>query len=168
MGEVYRARDVKLHRDVALKVVPEAFALNADRLMRFKREARVLASLNHPNIAAIYGLEDDSGSVRALALELVKAKHSPTASRAVRSCRGSIADCLSDRRSPEAAHGLGVIHRDLKPANVVVRADGTVKVLDFGLAKVYTGGCDNRRSTNHHRGCDTRKHGARHRGLHEP
>ena len=137
---MYRARNVKLHREVALKVVPEAFALNANRLMRFTREARVLASLNHPNIAAIYGLEDDAGSVRALALELVEGE-----TLADRIARGPIAVGEALRiayqiaEALEAAHGLGVIHRDLKPANVVVRADDKFKVLDFGLAKVYTG-----------------------------
>jgi serine/threonine-protein kinase len=135
MGEVYRARDIKLNRDVALKVLPEAFAADADRLARFKREAQVLASLNHPHIAAIYGFED-SGSTHALVLELVEG---PTL--ADRIAKGAIP---LDEALPiakqiaealEAAHEQGIIHRDLKPANIKVRDDGTVKVLDFGLAK---------------------------------
>lgn len=143
MGEVYRARDTRLQRDVAIKVLPEQFALDADRLARFRREAQVLASLNHPNIAAIYGLEEAevvvsgfSRTVQALVLEFVDG---PTL--ADRIARGpiprdealpiarQIADAL------EAAHEQGIIHRDLKPANIKVRPDGTVKVLDFGLAK---------------------------------
>jgi len=135
MGEVYRARDTKLNRDVALKVLPEAFALDPDRLARFKREAQVLASLNHPHIAAIYGFED-SGATHALVLELVEG---PTL--ADRIAKGPIPP---DEALPiakqivdalEAAHEQGVIHRDLKPANIKLRPDGTVKVLDFGLAK---------------------------------
>ena len=143
MGEVYRARDEKLNRDVALKVLPEVFALDPDRLARFKREAQVLASLNHPNIAAIYGFEDsrpsaDSGhaAVQALVLELVEG---PTL--ADRIAQGTISpdEALPIARqiaeALEAAHEQAIIHRDLKPANVKVRSDGTVKVLDFGLAK---------------------------------
>ena len=135
MGEVYRARDTKLGRDVALKVLPDLFADDPERLARFQREARVLASLNHPNIASIYGLEESQG-VRALVLELVEG---PTL--AERIAQGAIpvdealpiAKQIAD--ALEAAHEAGVIHRDLKPANVKVRDDGTVKVLDFGLAK---------------------------------
>ena len=134
MGEVYRARDNRLNRDVALKVLPEAFILDPDRLARFKREAQVLASLNHPNIAAIYGFEE--APVQALVLELVEG---PTL--ADRLALGPIPadDALPIARQIaeafEAAHEQGIIHRDLKPANVKVRPDGTVKVLDFGLAK---------------------------------
>ena len=135
MGEVYRARDTKLNRDVALKVLPDSFATDPDRLARFQREAQVLASLNHPNIAHIHGLED-SGGVRALVMELVEGED-----LAQRLTRGAIP---IDEALPiakqiaealEAAHEQGIIHRDLKPANIKLRADGTVKVLDFGLAK---------------------------------
>src|SRR5262245_60369123 len=136
MGEGYRARDTKLNRDVALKVLPVDFALDADRRARFTREAQLLASLNHPNIAAIYGLED-SGDTHALVLELVEGE-----TLADRIARGTIPN---DEALPlaqqicealEAAHEHGVIHRDLKPSNIKVRPDGTVKVLDFGLAKL--------------------------------
>lgn len=135
MGEVYRAHDTKLNRDVALKVLPESFANDADRLARFQREARVLASLNHPNIAHIHGLEESNG-VRALVMELVEGED-----LAQRLTRGAIA---IDEALPiakqiaealEAAHEQGIIHRDLKPANIKIRPDGTVTVLDFGLAK---------------------------------
>jgi len=140
MGEVYRARDTRLNRDVALKVLPEAFLLDADRLARFEREAQVLASLNHPNIGAIYGLEDSNGT-RALVLELVEG---PTL--ADRIARGPVPldEALSIARqiaeALEAAHEQGIIHRDLKPANIKLRPDGTVKVLDFGLAKLNESG----------------------------
>jgi serine/threonine protein kinase len=139
MGEVYRARDTKLNRDVAIKILPETFANDPDRLARFTREAQTLAALNHPNIAHIHGLEE-SGGVRALVMELVEGED-----LAQRIARGpmpldealpiarQIADAL------EAAHERHIIHRDLKPANIKVRADGTVKVLDFGLAKAIEG-----------------------------
>jgi eukaryotic-like serine/threonine-protein kinase len=135
MGEVYRARDTRLDRDIAIKILPVAFAADAERLVRFQREAKVLASLNHPHIAAIYGLEDAEG-VRALVMELVEGED-----LAQRIARGpipvdealpiarQIADAL------ESAHERGIIHRDLKPANIKLRPDGTAKVLDFGLAK---------------------------------
>ena len=140
MGEVYRAHDAKLNRDVVLKILPTEFAVDPERLARFKREAHVLASLNHANIAAIYGFED-SDAGRALVLELVEG---PT-----------LADRIADGRVPleeavpiakqiaealEAAHEQGIVHRDLKPANIKVRADGAVKVLDFGLAKALERG----------------------------
>ena len=135
MGEVYRARDSKLNREVALKVLPDLFALNPDRLARFKREAHVLASLNHPNIAAIYGFED-GGDVKALVLELVEG---PTLADRIARGRVPLEDALPIARqiaeALEAAHERGIVHRDLKPANVKVRADGVVKVLDFGLAR---------------------------------
>ena len=155
MGEVYRARDTRLNRDVALKVLPDAFTLDSDRLARFRREAQLLASLNHPNIGAIYGFEESDHSagsgqptLGALVLELVEG---PTlAERLVRGPIGvdealplarQIAEAL------ESAHEIGIVHRDLKPSNIKlkVRGDGkasvsditdcTVKVLDFGLAK---------------------------------
>jgi serine/threonine-protein kinase len=145
MGEVYRARDTKLNRDVALKVIPETFALDADRLARFTREAQVLASLNHPHIAAIYGFED-SGATHALVLELVEGD-----TLAERLAQGSglkaqglpLEEALPIARqiceALEAAHEQGIIHRDLKPANIKVTPDGVVKVLDFGLAKLARG-----------------------------
>ena len=136
MGEVYRARDTKLGRDVAIKVLPQAFSADHDRLARFEREARVLASLNHPNIAHLHGLEQADGTT-ALVMELVEGE-----TLAERLARGPIPldEALPIARQIAealgAAHEQGVIHRDLKPANVKVRPDGTVKVLDFGLAKV--------------------------------
>ena len=135
MGEVYRARDTRLHRDVAIKVLPEALSRDADYLARFSREARMLAALNHPSIAAIYGLEE-AGNSRCLVLELVEgetlaeklAAGPLPMEEAFRVCR-EIAEAL------EAAHGKGIIHRDLKPANIRLTPAGKVKVLDFGLAK---------------------------------
>ena len=160
MGEVYRARDTRLKREVAIKVLPPSLAADADRLARFQREAEVLASLNHPNIAHIYGLEEADG-VKALVMELVEG---PTLAEQIERRAGpsAFAEAPADRRSLgggwsgpaglpldealpiakqiaealEAAHEQGVIHRDLKPANIKVRPDGTVKVLDFGLAKL--------------------------------
>ena len=135
MGEVYRARDSKLDRDVALKVLPAALAQDPERLARFEREARTLAQLNHPNIAAIYGVED-STATKALVMELVDG---PTLADRI-----ALGPLPLDEAMPivrqlaealETAHEQGIIHRDLKPANIKVRADGTVKVLDFGLAK---------------------------------
>ena len=135
MGEVYRAQDTKLGRAVAIKILPEAFAADTERIARFQREARTLASLNHQNIAHIHGLEESDG-VRALVMELVDGDD-----LAQRIARGAIpvAEALSIAKqiadALEAAHEQGIIHRDLKPANIKVRRDGTVKVLDFGLAK---------------------------------
>ena len=135
MGEVYRARDTNLDRDVAIKVLPEAFTSDPDRLARFEREAKVLASLNHPNIGAIYGLEK-SGDTRALVLELIEG---PTLADRIKQGPIPVDEALPIAKqiaeALEAAHEQGIIHRDLKPANVKVRDDGTVKVLDFGLAK---------------------------------
>jgi eukaryotic-like serine/threonine-protein kinase len=135
MGEVYRARDKKLDRDVAIKILPEALAADPDRIVRFEREAKTLAALNHPNIAHIYGLEESEG-VSALVMELVEG---PTL--ADRIARGPVPldEALPIARQIaeglEAAHEQGIIHRDLKPANLKMRDDGTVKILDFGLAK---------------------------------
>jgi Tol biopolymer transport system component len=135
MGEVYRTRDTKLNRDVALKVLPALFAGDPDRLARFRREAQMVAALNHPNVGAIYGLEESSG-VQALVLELVEGPtladriaQGPMALDVALPIARQIAEAL------EAAHEQGIVHRDLKPANVKVRPDGVVKVLDFGLAK---------------------------------
>jgi serine/threonine protein kinase len=145
MGEVYRARDTQLGREVAIKILPVVFATDPERLARFEREARVLASLNHPHIAAIYGIEtaftEQEHRIRALVMELVDG-----VTLAARIARGplrvlealTIARQIAD--ALDAAHERGVIHRDLKPANIMVRADGVVKVLDFGLAKALSAG----------------------------
>src|SRR5690242_12470663 len=136
MGEVYRARDSKLGRDVALKVLPAALADDADYMARFQREAQVLASLNHPNIAAIYGLE-----ANAIVMELVEGqtlderiKQGPLSLEEALPIARQIAEAL------EAAHERGIVHRDLKPSNVKVTPQGVVKVLDFGLAKAVEQG----------------------------
>ena len=140
MGEVYRARDTKLNRDVAIKVLLPAVANDPDRLARFSREAQVLASLNHPNIGHIYGLEDSDG-VRAIVMELVEG---PTLADRIAHGAIPLDEALPIAKqiaeALEAAHEQGIIHRDLKPANIKVRADGTVKVLDFGLAKALDPG----------------------------
>ena len=137
MGQVWQATDTQLHRQVALKILPDAFADDVERLARFQREAQVLASLNHPNIAAIYGIEQGDDT-RALVLELVEG---PTLADRIRQGPIPIEEALpiatQIAEALEAAHGQGVIHRDLKPANIKVREDGTVKVLDFGLAKAF-------------------------------
>ena len=142
MGEVYRARDGKLRRDVAVKIPPPAFAADPDRLARFQREAELLAVLNHPNIAAVYGLEESSASTAgpatlAIVMELVEGEtlgdriaRGPIELDEAAAIARQIADAL------EAAHERGVVHRDLKPANIKVTTGGTVKVLDFGLAKM--------------------------------
>ncbi|MGA9883922.1 MAG: protein kinase [Candidatus Acidiferrales bacterium] len=139
MGEVYRARDAKLGRDVALKVLPEAFARDSERMARFQREAKLLASLNHPNIAAIYGFED-SGATHALVMELVEG---PTLADRTKSGPIPIDEALRIAKqicdALEYAHERGIVHRDLKPANVKVTPDDAVKVLDFGLAKAIEG-----------------------------
>jgi eukaryotic-like serine/threonine-protein kinase len=156
MGEVYRARDTRLDRDVAVKILPESFAHDPDRLMRFEREAKTLASLNHPNIAQIYGLEKTSGvfSVRdeggpaektpdvsssALVMELVEGRTLDEMLAAPLGVTESLDIARQIASALEAAHDAGVVHRDLKPANVKIRDDGTVKVLDFGLAKGVQG-----------------------------
>jgi serine/threonine protein kinase len=139
MGEVYRARDPRLARDVALKVLPEAFAADSERMARFEREAKVLASLNHPNVAAIYELEE-SNRVRALVLELVEG---PTLAERIAQGPIPIEEALPMAKQIcdglEYAHERAIIHRDLKPANVKVTPEGSVKLLDFGLAKALEG-----------------------------
>ena len=131
MGEVYRGRDTKLDREIAIKVLPGALARDPERLARFEREAKVLASLNHPNIAQIYGVEESDG-VRALVMELVPGEtlKGPLPLERALNYAKQIADAL------EAAHDKGIIHRDLKPANIMITPHGVVKVLDFGLAAV--------------------------------
>jgi serine/threonine protein kinase len=140
MGEVYRARDSKLRREVAIKVLPKPFVTDPDRLSRFRREAQLLASLNHPNIATVHGLEQ-SGSVHYLVMELVEGE--TLAERIERAgplpISESLALCRQIAEGLEAAHEKGVIHRDLKPANVKVTPEGRAKVLDFGLAKAFGG-----------------------------
>src|SRR5689334_4543300 len=135
MGEVYRAADTKLGRDVAIKVLPDAFAHDPDRMARFQREAQVLAALNHPNIACIYGVED-----RALVMELVEGPtladriaQAPLSEDEALPVINQLIDAL------EYAHEKGVVHRDLKPANIKFTSEGRVKVLDFGLAKAIAG-----------------------------
>lgn len=139
MGEVYRAKDRKLGRDVAIKVLPEEFARDTDRVARFQREAKLLASLNHPNIAAIHGLEE-SNDTHFLVLELVEGD---TLADRIKAGRIPVEESLKIARqiaeALEAAHEKGVIHRDLKPANIKVTSDGKAKVLDFGLAKAFAG-----------------------------
>ena len=180
MGRVYRATDTKLRRDVALKILPEAFVDDRDRLARFEREAHVLASLNHPNIAAIYGLEEGRAEAgrreHALVLELVEGR-----TLAERIAQGPIPldEALPIARqiaeALEAAHDAGVVHRDLKPANIKLRPDGTVKVLDFGLAKALapdpsTTPADLRFAIpdHHQSGDDSRRGHPRHGRVHEP
>src|SRR5215470_13605618 len=145
MGEVYRARDLKLKREVAIKILPEEFLRDADRVARFQREAEVLASLNHPNIAGIHDLADANGS-RFLVLELVEGEtladriaHGPIPVGETLVIAKQICEAL------EAAHEKGIIHRDLKPANIKKTSEGQVKILDFGLAKVFEPG----RGTEH-------------------
>ena len=172
MGEVYRARDSKLNRDVALKILPPVFAADPDRLARFQREAHILASLNHPNIAQVHGFEHTNG-VRALVMELVEG---PTLADRIAQGRIPIDEALPIARqiaeALEAAHEQGIIHRDLKPANIKVRPDGTVKVLDFGLAKAMDSAptgieCLSLADDHQPRHGDRRRADSRDGGLHE-
>src|SRR5437870_2448653 len=135
MGEVYRARDTKLDRDVAIKILPDKFVSDPERVARFQREAKTLASLNHPHIAAIYGFET-SGDTHALVMELVEGEDlSQRIARDAMPLDEALPVAKQIAEALEAAHEQGIIHRDLKPANIKVREDGAVKVLDFGLAK---------------------------------
>ena len=136
MGEVYRATDAKLDREVAIKVLPQSFADDPVRVARFAREAKVLASLNHPNIAVLYGIEE-SGGAHALIMELVEgetlgdfAGGKPLDNEKIVAIGSQIADAL------DAAHSAGIVHRDIKPENIHIDSQGRVKVLDFGLAKI--------------------------------
>ena len=174
MGEVYAATDTTLGRQVAVKLLPDAFSRDAERMARFEPEARTLALLNHTNIATIYGFERSEGTL-ALAMELVEGPtladriaHGPIPTAAALTIARQIAEAL------DAAHQQGIVHRDLKPANIKVRPDGAVKVLDFGLAKiadpVSSGASSVSRATPHHyvSGHDGRRDDPRHRRLHEP
>ena len=178
MGEVYRAHDETLGREVAIKVLSSAFTADAERRTRFEREARMLATLNHPHIGAIYGVEEADG-VRGLVLELVEGETLAERLASAERAPGARAAALSDREALtiarqiaealEAAHEKGIIHRDLKPANIKITPNGVVKVLDFGLAK-----SGRRRSAEpvaiarDHQRCNTRWCDSRHRRLYEP
>ena len=140
MGQVWRATDTTLGRQVAIKILPDAFASDPERLARFEREAKTLASLNHPHIAAIYGFEKSSG-LHALVMELVEGEDlSQRIARGAIPLDEALPIAKQIAEALEAAHEQGIIHRDLKPANIKVRPDGTVKVLDFGLAKAMEQG----------------------------
>jgi serine/threonine protein kinase len=162
MGEVYQARDTRLDRSVAIKIIPDALASDPERILRFEREAKTLAALNHPNIAHIHGFEESSG-IRALVMEFVdgptladRIEHGPIPLDEALPIAKQIADAL------EAAHESGIVHRDLKPTNVKVRADGTVKVLDFGLAKALESGVTANANLTH---SPTLSLGATHAGV---
>ena len=139
MGEVYRAHDRSLGRQVAIKVLPEEFFADPERLARFEREAKLLAALNHPNIAAIHGLEEAEGK-RFLVLELVEGETLPERlDRGPLPIDEALEICRQIAEGLEAAHEKGIVHRDLKPANIKITPEGKVKILDFGLAKAFTG-----------------------------
>jgi serine/threonine protein kinase len=135
MGEVYRARDTRLRRDVALKILPESVAHDPDRVARFQREAELLATLNHPNIAGVYGLEISDG-ITGIVLELVEGETlADVIARGPLALTGALPIARQIAEALDAAHEKGIVHRDLKPANIALTRDGSVKVLDFGLAK---------------------------------
>jgi eukaryotic-like serine/threonine-protein kinase len=135
MGEVYRARDTRLDRPVAIKILPHAFASDPERRARFEREARTLAALDHPNIAQVHGLEE-SGGIHGIVMELVDGEDlSQRLARGAVPFDEAVLVARQVAEALEAAHEHGVVHRDLKPANIKIRPDGSVKVLDFGLAK---------------------------------
>jgi len=139
MGEVYRARDSQLGREVAIKVLPAEFTQDPERLARFQREAKLLAALNHPNIAAIYGLEESDG-IRFIVLELVDGQTlAERLAKGPRPIEEALEICYQVAEGLEAAHEKGIVHRDLKPANVKITPEGKVKILDFGLAKAFEG-----------------------------
>ena len=166
MGQVYRAHDTTLERDVALKVIPKDIATDPANRARFEREAKLLASLNHPNIATVFGFEE-SGEFHCIAMELVEGESladllsGPLPIAEALSLCGQVAEAL------EAAHRTGIIHRDLKPANVMVTAERRAKVLDFGIAKVVEGGAGSGETVQAHR-ADQDRDNRRHRSLHEP
>ena len=138
MGDVYRARDTKLGRDVAIKALPEEFSQDKDRLARFDREAKLLASVNHANIATLYGLEESNGQ-QFLAMELVEGETlEARIGQSALSIDEAVSLFLQIAEALEAAHDKGVIHRDLKPANIQITPDGKIKILDFGLAKALS------------------------------
>ena len=136
MGAVYRATDTRLNREVAVKVLPEAFAEDSERMARFQREAQLLAALNHPRIAAIHGLEEEKGR-RILVMELVEGEDlSQILARRQLALEEALKIALQIAEGVESAHEKGIVHRDLKPANIKITPNGEVKILDFGLAKV--------------------------------
>ncbi|MCX6568198.1 MAG: serine/threonine-protein kinase, partial [Candidatus Aminicenantes bacterium] len=139
MGEVYLALDRNLGRQVAIKILPAEFSTDPERLARFEREAKLLATLNHPNIAAVYGFEEANG-LRFLVLELVEGETLQTRlARGTLPMDEALETCRQVAEGLEAAHERGVVHRDLKPGNIMITPEGKVKVLDFGLARAYTG-----------------------------
>jgi len=184
MGEVWRAQDTRLGREVALKMLPEEVAQDPDRMARFTREARVLASLSHPNVAVLYGVEDlplslprpceevDGGRVspvHLLVMELVEGEGlDEIIDRGPLSFRDAMPIALQIAEGLHAAHQRNVVHRDLKPANIKVRPDGTVKVLDFGLATTRLEPWSDDSQSHHDAAQDGARLGHRHRRLHEP